>query len=234
MNNQHEESKRLRTRKKIIIGGAIILCAITVASSVSSFIIYRGGFADLPYILQQALALFAVIVVEGAFVWLVFGFTRAFTSAAERTICLAGMSGIVVVMLINLVTHFMMVKMIPLQPFQQMWVSWGAITVFIGVLVLVLCITLADPLTRIERLELRYMGKRDETIIQAKTDSLDSERIREALAERAQIEADELADKIVGRKALPPARSSNSRPGFQPAAEDRQRQIRGEHDDPNA
>jgi hypothetical protein len=204
---KHEDIKRNRIRRQVIIGGAIILAAITVASSVSSFMIYRDGFADLPYVLQQTLALFAVVVVEGAFVWLVFGYTRAFTSAFERLICLLGMSVIITVMLINLVTHFMQVKGIPLQPFQRAWVSWGAIAVFIAVLLIVLCITLADPLTRIARLELRYMGKRDETIIQAKTDSLDSQRILEAMAARAEWEAEQLAQRIVGTQVQLPARS---------------------------
>jgi hypothetical protein len=196
-----DDLKRKRTRKYIIIGGGIILICITILSCISSFIIYRSGFADLPYILQQATALFAVIVVEGAFVWLVYGFTRAFSSGLERLICMIGMSFLVVVMLINLVTHFMMVKRIPLQPFQEAWVSWGAITVFIAVLMIVLFITLADPITRIERLEIRYLGKRDEAIIQAKTDSLESERIKEALAQRAEIEANKLADRIIGNDA---------------------------------
>src|SRR5262245_6180615 len=99
-----------RARKNVIIGGMVILICITALSCVSSFMIYRAGFGDMPYIFQQALALFAVVIVEGAFVWLVYGFTRAFSSAVERWICLAGMGFVVAVMLINLVTHFMMVK----------------------------------------------------------------------------------------------------------------------------
>lgn len=44
----------------------MILIAITALSCVSSFLIYRLGFADLPYIVEQMLSLFAVVVVEGA------------------------------------------------------------------------------------------------------------------------------------------------------------------------
>jgi hypothetical protein len=33
---------------------------------VSSFLIYRAGFGDPPFIFQQALALFAVVAVEDA------------------------------------------------------------------------------------------------------------------------------------------------------------------------
>jgi len=182
--------------------------------------IYRGGFADFPYIVQQALSLFAVIVVEGAFVWLVYGFTRAFSSSIERLICMCGMSFLVVVMLINLVTHFMMVKNIPLQPFQMAWISWGAITVFIAVLLIVLCITLADPVIRLIRLELRYLGLQQEKILEAKTDSLDSDRILEAMAGRAEWEAAQLANKILGDAAQRTLRPAPSRPGFSSASTD--------------
>jgi hypothetical protein len=205
MNNGVQDAfKHNRARKHVIVGGAVILICITVLSCVSSFMIYRGGFADFPYIIQQALSLFAVVVVEGAFVWLVYGFTRAFSSAMERLVCMVGMCFLVVVMLINLVTHFMMVKGIPLEPFQQAWISWGAITVFIAVLLIVLSITLADPVIRLIRIELRYLGLQQEKILEAKTDSLDSERIMEAMAGRAEWEADQLANKILGEAAQRP------------------------------
>jgi hypothetical protein len=190
--------KHSRARKNVILGGAVILICITALSCVSSYMIYRGGFTDLPYILQQALSLFAVVIVEGAFVWLVYGFTRAFSSLMERLVCMAGMAFLVVVMLINLVTHFMIVKNVPLQPFQIAWISWGAITVFIAVLLIVLFITLSDPVIRLIRLELRYLGLQQEKILEAKTDGLDSDRVLEAMAGRAEWEANLLASKILG------------------------------------
>src|SRR5215813_2508093 len=75
--------KHDRARKNVIFGGAVILICITALSCISSFMIYRGGFGDMPFIFQQALALFAVIVVESAFIWLVYGFTRAFSSGVH-------------------------------------------------------------------------------------------------------------------------------------------------------
>ena len=145
-----------KARKNVIVGGVVILICITALSCISSFMIYRSGFGDMPFIFQQALSLFAVVVVEGAFVWLVYGFTRAFSSGMERLISLAGMGFLVIVMLINLVTHFMIVKGIQLHPFQLEWIDWGAVTVFIAVLLIVLFITLADPVIRLIRLELRF------------------------------------------------------------------------------
>jgi hypothetical protein len=108
------------------------------------------------------------------------------------------MGFLVVVMLINLVTHFMIVKGISLHPFQMEWIDWGAVTVFIAVLLIVLFITLADPVIRLIRLELRYMGKQQEKILEAKTEGLESDKIQAAMAERADYEADRLADQIIG------------------------------------
>ena len=39
-----------RARKNVIIGGMVILICITALSCVSSFMIYRSGFGDMPYI----------------------------------------------------------------------------------------------------------------------------------------------------------------------------------------
>jgi len=111
---------------------------------------------------------------------------------------LFGIAFLVVVMLINLVTHFMMAKHTGLSDFQQSWIDCGAVTVFIAVLLIVLCITLADPVIRLIRLELRFKGKQEETILQAKTEALDSEQITSAMAARANYEAAQFAAKIEG------------------------------------
>ena len=139
--------KHNRARKNVLAGGAIILVCITLLSCVSSFMIYREGFSDTPWFVQATLSLFAVLVVEGAFIWMVYGFTRAFSSFLERVISLAGMVFLVGVMLTNIITHFMMVKHLPLSSYQESWLAWGAVSVFIGVLVFVLAITLADPVS---------------------------------------------------------------------------------------
>ncbi|MGH2359742.1 MAG: hypothetical protein ACRDGM_04260 [bacterium] len=176
MTNSQQLFKHNRARKNVIIGGAIILIAITALSCVSSFVIYQGGFTDLPTPFNKLLALFAVIVVEGAFIWLVYGFTRAFSSGIERLISLIGMGFLVTVMLLNLVTHFQIVKGRELLPFQIEWVQWGAVTVFIAVLLIVLLITIADPVIRLIRLELRLLGKQQEQVIERKTNEIEADQ----------------------------------------------------------
>jgi hypothetical protein len=54
------------------------------------------------------------------------------------------------------------------------------------------------------RLELRYLGRQEEKILQAKTEGLESERILAAMAQRAEWESEQLAARIIGNtNALP-------------------------------
>jgi hypothetical protein len=210
---EFSEQQHKKVRKHLIVGGGLILAAITMLSCVSSFMIYREGFADLPALFQFALALFAVVVVEGAFIWLVYGFTRGFSSFWERFLSFWGMWAIALVMLTNIITHFMMVKKIPLNEFQQSWLAWGAVSVFIGVLVLVLAITLADPVIRVLRLHLQFLGRKEEAVITARREGIDSEVVQKAMGERAQFEAEQLAEKIRGDAHQLPAPQPTRRGG---------------------
>lgn len=203
MSYEFNEQKHRRARKNTIIGGMVILVAITLLSCVSSFMIYKEGFADMPWYGQSALAFFAVLVVEGAFLWLVYSFTNTFSSFWERAISFLAMWGLAATMLINIITHFMMVKRIPLHPFQQSWLAWGAVSIFIAVLVVVLAIRLVDPLIRLLRLELRFLGKRDETVIIARREGLDSEVVHQAMAQRSEMEAEKLAARLLGTGEYP-------------------------------
>src|SRR5262249_22980593 len=69
MNSVQDAFKYNQARKNVIIGGMVILVCITALSCVSSYTIYKTRFGDMPFIFQQAPALFSVLVVGGAFVW---------------------------------------------------------------------------------------------------------------------------------------------------------------------
>jgi hypothetical protein len=140
------------------------------------------------------------------------------------------MGFLVVVMLINLVTHFMMVKGIELSEFQAEWIEWGAVTVFIAVLLIVLFITLADPVIRLIRLELRYLGKQQEKILEAKTEGLESQKVQAAMEERADFEAERLADQIIaGSNGQLPGHAHANTIGY---VQGQRPRYRNEADDP--
>ena len=101
-------------------------------------------------------------------------------------------------MLVNLVTHFMTAKSLPLHPYQEMWTNWGAVAVFIVVLLDILGITLGDPIARLVRLDLRTWGQQQETILQAQQAALGSDRIQVAMMKRAESDAENLARQIEG------------------------------------
>lgn len=145
-----KSKRRIRNNRN---GLALICICAGLVTSVSSFVVYRIGFNDIPPVIQNSLAGFAVLVTQGALIWLTYGFVRKFSSLAERVISLSGMIFLVNVSLINITTHFMIVRRWELFSFQQAWLSWGAVSVFIGVLVFVLLITLTDPVVRSLRAE---------------------------------------------------------------------------------
>lgn len=178
--------------------GVVIVLAATLISCVSSFMIYKEGFTDLPQIIGIVASLLCVILVEGAFGWLLYSFTNAFSSSLERLLAFAGMAFLVCVMCVNVTTHFQMVRGSALHPFQEVWLSWAAVTVFLAVMCLAIAIKLANPLTRLMRLELRAAGRELEAELQAKLEALDSETVYAAMARRAEIEAGLMAARIIG------------------------------------
>jgi hypothetical protein len=184
--------------KKTAIGAMILLGAVTLLSCVSSFVIYRNGFADLPRQFQTALALCCVVAVEGCFAWLLYGFATSFSSAVERGVSMAGIVFLFSTMAVNIVTHYQMAKRIELNEFQRGWIEWGGVAVVVAVLAIVLVIEMGNPESRLRRLELRVSGMQREAILQAKRAALETETVSSAMEERARREAEALALKITG------------------------------------
>jgi hypothetical protein len=184
--------------RKTAIGAMILLSVLTLLSCVSSFVIYRSGFADLPRQFQTALALCCVVAVEGCFVWLVYGFATSFSSAVERGVSTAGIVFLFSTMAVNIVTHYQLAKRIALNEFQRGWIEWGGVAVVVAVLAIVLVIELGNPESRLRRLELRVSGMQREAVLVAKRAALGEETVIEAMEERARREAEALARRIMG------------------------------------
>ncbi len=184
--------------RKTAIGAMILLCALTLLSCVSSFVIYRNGFADLPRQFQTALALCCVVAVEGCFAWLLYGFATSFSSAVERGVSMAGIVFLFSTMAVNIVTHYQMAKRIELNEFQRGWIEWGGVAVVVAVLAIVLVIEMGNPESRLRRLELRVSGMQREAVLVAKRAALEEETVIEAMEERARREAADLARRITG------------------------------------
>jgi len=223
MSSVQDAFKHNRARQNVIVGGGLILTCITLLSSVSTFQIYKEGFTDLTWTAQVGLALFASLVIEGAFIWALYGFTRAFSSWGERIFALIMMAFLVFVMATNIVTHFMIVKRVTLSPFQDAWVSWGATVVFIAVLVMVLLITLAEPVSKLVRQELVIAGQQHQAILDSKGAAVNSQPVQDAMHYLAAQEAEEMAQRIrnggfllgPGTTRHPePAASTRIQPGF--------------------
>lgn len=192
MNNNSQEFQATRARQNIVVTAGLIIVCVTIVSCVSSFMIYREGFADTPWFVQQGLSLFAVIVVEGAFLWLIYGFTKAFSAFSERIGSLIGIAYLFSVMTTNIITHFMMVKKLPLSAFQNAWLSWGAVSVFMITLSIVLYITLSSSTAKQVRQELRLQGKQSDIRYSVREEALKDDETMQLLLDNARQEARQL------------------------------------------
>ncbi len=184
--------------KNTATGAMILLGAVTLLSCVSSFVIYRSGFADLPPQLQTTLSLCCVLAVEGCFAWLVYGFATSFSAGIERGVSVAGILFLFGTMAVNIVTHYQIAKRIEINAFQRAWIEWGGVGVVVAVLAIVLMIELGNPEARLRRLELRVSGMEREAILTAKRAALEGESVTAAMQTRARIEAESLARQIIG------------------------------------
>jgi signal transduction histidine kinase len=182
--------------RKTAAGAMILLTCVTLLSCVSSFVIYRSGFADLPSQFQTALALCCVLAVEGCFAWLIYGFATSFSSGIERSVSLAGIVFLFGTMAVNIVTHYQIAKRIELNEFQRGWIEWGGVAVVVAVLAIVLLVELGNPDSRLRRLELRVSGIEREAVLQARRAALETETVLTAIEARAAIEAERLARRI--------------------------------------
>jgi len=190
MNYQHQRARRITS-----LGAHVIILAVALLSCASSFKIFRESFADYPE-LQDLLGVFALLALEGFFLWNLYGFRRSFSTGVERGLSLLGITFALAVMLCNLATHSMQTRGLNLADWQQDWVGYGAVVTLVAILVVTLLISLADPVARKVRLELEYHGRRHEALLDARKAALRSDEFVAAAAEMASAEAAELVAQI--------------------------------------
>lgn len=142
----------VQRRKTVIIVGAAILAVLLMLGSAASFVVYEEGYAVFPAAIRLSLSSFGVVVSLGAFIWLVYGYTRAFSSGLTRFICLFGITALTVADCANLVTSFMLFTRIPLTPFQEeIWLPHASHFVFLALTVIVLLVSSADTIENTAR-----------------------------------------------------------------------------------
>lgn len=206
------QNNRSRAAVNVRVMGSVIFFCITLVSCVSSFKIYSEGFADLAENLRKLLSLFCVAAVEGTLLWLLMGYSKAFTEKYQRMIAVVGICFFVWVMYMNIMTHFMMVKKMTLSEFQNGWLSWGAISVLIAAALFWLGTFFRDPSSQAERQALIIEGNQQMAILSAKDEALYSERVQRALLNRGEQEAEDMAGIIEGQEVYRPTTRITQRP----------------------
>lgn len=124
--NQFQEN----SFRRFNISVAFALTCFMLLSSVAGFAVYRQSFSIAPWAAQQTFAAFIVIVEKIATAWLLYGFTRKFSSQLERIISGLGVTALLTVMLLNLTIGFRLAFRFPLGLFEQAWASYAVSAVF--------------------------------------------------------------------------------------------------------
>lgn len=141
MQNHDIESKR----NNFALACTIIVGAITFVCLFTSFSLFLKCFADWPKIMQYALSFATAGAIEITACALTWGLTNALATGTERAIAGVGLAVVVGVMAINLVTHTMTVRKIPLAPWQTSYINYVGPGVIIGALVILLALLLFRP-----------------------------------------------------------------------------------------
>lgn len=195
-------------RKNVKITGCVILFCVTLLSVVSTYSITKSAWADQGTAVSRMMAIANVVVIEGAFLWLLRGYAVAFSEVVERSLCLAGMVFYAGIMLINITIHYRIVKGFTLNETEMGYVSWGAPMVIGVTLGLVTMIIMSDPVARQRRQELRIDGKQTRSVWDAKEIAGQSDEVSAAVEARALIEAQQMVQRLLTPGT---ATASNSR-----------------------
>ncbi|NOT62801.1 MAG: hypothetical protein HOP19_21540 [Acidobacteria bacterium] len=206
--------ERVNSRGDWLIKGIILMGALSSGSLVWQ------TFAAKHIAARLLLTVLYIAVVDLALLWLVDGFTNAYSTDKQRKAALFGIVFFGAVALTNIVTHFMEFAGSPLSIYQREWLRWGLIAVVGVTFGVALYLKLNSPKIAQMRLERQYSALRDSVTVQAKTRALGSQVVQEAISQIEQIEAQAMAARLIeearqrhpGLKAAP----TQSRPAAAP------------------
>lgn len=139
----------IRTYKRSI--ALIALAVLTLQAVVLTAGTYGTNlknFDDTPVPVAVLLALFATAVGYASFVWLGWGFFRAFGSESERVISVVGMIVLIGMFGANILTWVMDNLHYKLWDWQTQWQSWSSVVTFVFILIVVLLITISEPIAQ--------------------------------------------------------------------------------------
>jgi hypothetical protein len=190
--------KSALARRNVRTIGAVILGCATLLSVASSYKLTVDAWKDTGDALAKVLGFINVLTIEGVFLWLIFGFKKAFSSALEKTLAMTGILFYGSVMGANILIHYRIVKHYELNDFEQAWMSWGIAVVILATIALATGLSMADPDSRALRQSLKVRGKESDMIWQAREMMLDSDFVARAVESRAELDAHDFVGRLLG------------------------------------
>lgn len=198
--------------------GDLLIKAVVLLGALSSGSLVWTTFAGKHVAARIVITAIYIGVVDLALLWLVDGFTNAYSTDRQRKASLFGIVFFGGVVLTNIVTHFMEFAGSPLSVYQHEWLRWGLMAVVGVTFGVALYLKLHSPKVAQMRLERQYAALRDTVTVNAKTRALSSQVVQDAIAQIEQIEAQAMAERLIeeARQRHPKLKAVSQQPAIQP------------------
>jgi len=128
-----EQFKTQRARRTVILLAGMILSGLTLVSLIASCLTYAESFQDCGPFLAMVFAVIVTFGVEGAFVLLVHGMSKAY-EGYEMLVAVVGASGLLFVMGANFIVHSHVARGMGVTGFEMAWRNYvGLIVPFLTI-----------------------------------------------------------------------------------------------------
>lgn len=189
----------------------VVGAAITLVSLAMTYSIFTESFRDWPTIMRWVLTLACCIAIEGTSAALIYGLVYALTGFLERSVAFIGLIAVGIVMGINIITHSMQVRIIPIETWQDSYIAWVGPGILIGVFALIVILVMVRFESRILAKERKIELLQTEVTLDAQTEWLDSEDFGKYLDSHKQEYFEKIGQKL-GLKPAPVTQMRQTRP----------------------
>ncbi len=205
-------------RRNFAIICALIGSAVTLVSLAMTYSVFTESFTDWTPAARRIFTIACCAAVEGTSAGLIYGLVYALAGRAERGVAFLGLALAGGVMGVNIITHSMQVRGIPIEDWQQSYVNWVGPGVLIGVFAVIVALVMVRFETRILRGEREIKYESVEASLDAQWSMIESDDFRNYIDQHKQ----GYFDKIGRRIGLKPAlQEASHEPSTYPKARSR-------------
>jgi hypothetical protein len=174
-----------------VIGGLVTLVSLAMTYSV-----FTESFTDWTPAARKALTLACCGTIEGTAAALIYGLVYALAGRMERLVAFFGLVFVGGVMGVNIITHSMQVRRMPLEDWQHDYLAWVGPGVLIGIFIVIVLMVIVRFETRILKGERELEMQEVEASLEAQRQLVESDDFRNYLNRHKQIYFDRIGQRL--------------------------------------